>query len=76
MVLSVRTVALGSPRGFWSPQAPVILRSTAWDGLPPSVGDVVDHPDGILLVVSVAEGPGVGQWTLVCEPVRVIKWRV
>lgn len=54
----------------------MILRTVAWDGLPPAAGDVVQLPDGTLHVVDrVAEGAGVGHWRLECRPARVIQWR-
>jgi hypothetical protein len=53
-----------------------VLRSVGWDGLAPAEGDVVRMPDGEhLLVVSVAEGAGPGQYRLDCTPARVIDWR-
>lgn len=59
-------------------RATLTLRSVAWDGLPPAVGDVVRlHADGgtLACVTDVAQGPGVGQWRITCEPARVIEWR-
>jgi len=54
----------------------LVLRSVAWDGLPPAPGDLVAHPDhGTLLVQLVAAGAGVGHWTLHCTRPRVITWR-
>lgn len=51
------------------------LRSCAWDGLAPAEGDVVTHPDhGVLVVETVAAGPGVGQWRLGVRVPRVIAW--
>jgi hypothetical protein len=54
----------------------VTLRSTDWDGAEPHPGDVVQRPDGTVLVVAeVAKGAGVGHWTLRCHPRQLILWR-
>ena len=53
----------------------VELRSVAWDGMAPAAGDLVHHPDlGHLVVEAVAQGAGVGHWTLQCRVPRVIGW--
>lgn len=53
--------------------AQVELAFNTWDGPDPHTGAVVVDGDHALMVDQVAEGAGVGHWTLWCHPVLLIR---
>ena len=53
----------------------MILRTIEWEGAPPAEGDVVlIDGDEVAVILSVAMGAGLGQWTLDVSPRRLVRW--
>jgi hypothetical protein len=59
------------------PDRPLTLRSVGWDGPAPADGDVLLDPTGAAVrVLSVACGPGAGQWRIEAVRCSSFSWSV